>query len=126
MSATGQQAAAAESTPLHRTTLAELRNGRPGRTVRFDGADLGSATSFFLVDAEPGTGPDLHRHGYPETWIVLAGTARFKAGDAWHEAAAGDVLVVPAGVPHRFIADGTQPLSMVCIHASDRIIQTFI
>ena len=44
----------------------------PGGTVRFEGEPFGSSVSFFLVDNEPGAGPDLHRHPYSETWIVRA------------------------------------------------------
>jgi len=113
-------------TELVRTTIGELRARRGGRTARFDGADFGAGASFFMVDAAPGDGPQLHRHTYSETWIVLAGTGMFQAGDAMHEAAAGDVLVVPADTPHRFVATGTESLRMVCIHASARIIQEFV
>jgi mannose-6-phosphate isomerase-like protein (cupin superfamily) len=37
-----------------------------------------------------------------ETFVVLAGRARFRQGDEETEASAGDVLVVPSGTPHRF------------------------
>ena len=39
----------------------------PGGTVTFEGAPFGSEVSFFLVNNEPGSGPDLHRHPYSET-----------------------------------------------------------
>jgi quercetin dioxygenase-like cupin family protein len=38
----------------------------------FEGESHGSGVSFFLVNNEPGQGPDLHRHPYSETWIVRA------------------------------------------------------
>ena len=48
----------------------------PSGTITFEGEGYGSAVSFFLVDNEPGAGPDLHKHPYPETWIIRSGTAR--------------------------------------------------
>jgi hypothetical protein len=39
----------------------------PGGTVTFEGEQHGSGVSFFLVNNEPGAGPDLHRHPYSET-----------------------------------------------------------
>jgi hypothetical protein len=32
------------------------------RTRRFEGEQFGADVSFFLVDNDPGEGPDLHRH----------------------------------------------------------------
>ncbi|MBX9460180.1 MAG: cupin domain-containing protein [Brevundimonas sp.] len=41
-------------------------------------------------------------HPYDETFIVIEGRARFFVGETTLEAAAGDVVLGPAGVPHRF------------------------
>jgi mannose-6-phosphate isomerase-like protein (cupin superfamily) len=79
--------------------------------------------SFFLVNNEPGAGPELHRHPYSETWIVRSGTARFTAAGQDIEAGPGDIVVVEAAVPHRFKNVGTDRLDVICIHASPRIIQ---
>jgi len=46
------------------------------RTIRFEGATYGTDISFFAVDNEPGQGPGLHVHPYPETWVVHSGRAR--------------------------------------------------
>src|SRR5437773_3470078 len=51
----------------------------PGGTVTFQGEAHGSGVSFFLVNNEPGAGPDLHKHPCSETWIVRAGRARITA-----------------------------------------------
>ena len=56
------------------------------RTVRFEGTEYGTDISFFAVDNEPGQGPGLHTHPYPETWIVHSGLARIVAGDEVIEA----------------------------------------
>ncbi len=95
----------------------------PGGTIRFEGDRYGSGVSFFLVNSEPGAGPDLHRHPYSETWIVRGGKARFTADGVDLEAGAGDIVVVGAQTPHKFKNVGTDRLDIVCIHASPRIIQ---
>ena len=62
----------------------------PGGTVKFEGDPYGSGVSFFLVNNEPGTGPDLHKHPYSETWIVRSGKARITADGEDIEAGPGD------------------------------------
>ncbi|GAA5202674.1 cupin domain-containing protein [Microbacterium jejuense] len=101
---------------------AELGVGT-GRTRRFIGAEHDAAVSYFFVDNEPGQGPDLHRHPYPETWVVLEGEARITIGDVVLHAVPGDTATGPANVWHGFKNSGTSRLRVLCIHASDRIIQ---
>ena len=66
----------------------------PGGTVTFEGEPYGSGVSFFLVNNEPGNGPDLHRHPYSETWIIRSGQGLFTADGQDIEAGPGDILVV--------------------------------
>jgi mannose-6-phosphate isomerase-like protein (cupin superfamily) len=66
----------------------------PGGTVTFEGESHGSGVSFFLVNNEPGEGPDLRRHPYSETWIVRSGRARITADGEDIEAGPGDIAVV--------------------------------
>lgn len=94
-----------------------------GRTRRFIGAEHAAGVSYFFVDNEPGQGPDLHRHPYPETWVVLEGEARVEIGDSVLHAVEGDTATAPANVWHGFKNSGTGRLRILCIHASDRIIQ---
>ena len=94
-----------------------------GGTVAFEGEAHGSGVSFFLVNNQPGAGPDLHRHPYSETWIVRSGMALFTADGEELEARAGDILVVGPATPHKFKNAGDERLEMVCIHASPRMIQ---
>ena len=98
----------------------------PGSTVKFEGAPYGSGVSFFLVNAEPGDGPNLHKHPYSETWIVRQGKARITADGEIIEAGPGDMAVVSAETPHKFKNIGTERLDIICIHASPRIIQEWL
>jgi quercetin dioxygenase-like cupin family protein len=74
--------------------------------------------SMFLVHNQPGDGPELHRHPYPEIFVVHAGQAGFQLDDTWLTANVGDVVMAPAGAAHRFTNLGPGELSMTCIHAA--------
>jgi mannose-6-phosphate isomerase-like protein (cupin superfamily) len=95
----------------------------PGGTVTFEGEPHGSGVSFFLVNNEPGEGPDLHKHPYSETWIVRSGKARITADDKEIEAGPGDIAVVGPETPHKFKNMGPDRLEIICIHASPLIVQ---
>ena len=91
------------------------------RAGSFEGAEHGSEVSFFVVDAAPGKGPRLHTHPYSETFLVQAGRGSFRRGERSIEAAAGDVVVVPADTPHGFQSLGPENLRLVAIHASPHV-----
>ena len=57
---------------------------------------------------EPGRGPSLHRHAYPEVFIVADGEATFTVDGAEHVARGGQTVVVPAGAAHRFQNTGSR------------------
>ena len=79
-----------------------------------------------VVAAPPGGGPRLHRHPYEEVFVIQEGTATFTAGDETVEAKGGQVVVVPAGVPHRFVNTGEGLLRQVDIHANDRFVTEWL
>ena len=92
-------------------------------TVTFVGEPHGSGVSLFLVNAQPGHGPGLHRHPYSETWIVRGGKGLFTADGDELEAGRGDILVVGPETPHKFTSLGPERLDVICIHASPRMVQ---
>lgn len=96
------------------------------RTLKFEGADYGSEISFFFVRSNPGQGPELHRHPYTETWIVLHGEATITMGDNKVVATEGTTAVVQPEVWHRFVNSGQETLQMMCIHAAPRMITEFL
>ena len=100
----------------------------PDRGNLFEGASHGATdVSFFLVDRQlPGGGPALHSHPYPEVFVVLEGTAGFVVDGKEVEARAGQVVVGPAGQPHRFWNAGPGRLRTVNIHPSARVVQTWV
>jgi mannose-6-phosphate isomerase-like protein (cupin superfamily) len=108
---------------MHSVLRLSEQQRSPGGTLTFEGEPFGSAVSFFLVNNEPGMGPDLHRHPYSETWIVRSGKARITADGEDLEVGPGDIIAVTAETPHKFKNIGTEPLDIICVHASPRIIQ---
>jgi mannose-6-phosphate isomerase-like protein (cupin superfamily) len=101
-------------------SIDELRRG--GSTARFEGHAHGADVSFFVVNGVEGDGPDLHRHPYEETFVILEGSAAFTVDGETLEAAAGTILVVPPGAAHKFVV-GRDGLRSVNIHSRDRMSQ---
>ncbi len=94
---------------------------------KFEGYRYGDVgVSFFLVDSPPGGGAVLHYHPYEEIFVTLEGNATFTVGDDTIEVSTGQIVVAPAGVPHKFVNSGTGPLRQVDIHPSGRIQQVNI
>ncbi|HEX2740547.1 MAG TPA: cupin domain-containing protein [Rubrobacter sp.] len=93
----------------------------------FEGHHHGDTNvSFIVIDAPQGRGPKLHKHPYEEVFVVQEGEATFTAGDDVIEARGGQVVVVPAGVPHKFVNSGAGRLRQVDIHASERFITEWL
>ncbi len=84
----------------------------------------GPVTVLAYGNDTPGEGPRLHVHPYDETFVVIQGRARFFVGDAVIDAEAGEVVLGPKAVPHRFENLGPGRLQTIDIHHSPRWIQT--
>ena len=94
----------------------------PGNLIgRFEGRDYGSSVSFFIGTFRPGTGPSLHRHPYDETFIVEAGSATFTIAADTVELRAGQIAVVPAETPHKFVSG--EGFRLISITPADRMTQ---
>jgi mannose-6-phosphate isomerase-like protein (cupin superfamily) len=101
----------------------------PSSTIahRFEGHRYGDVdVSVFLVDCPPGGGAVLHTHPYEEVFVTLEGEATFTVGDDTITVGAGQIVVAPAGVSHKFVNSGSGPLKQVDIHPSGRIQQVNI
>jgi mannose-6-phosphate isomerase-like protein (cupin superfamily) len=82
------------------------------------GSEHGAGVCLLFVDAPPGDGPGLHRHPYEELFVIQEGRCTFFVGDDEFETGAGDIVIAPAGVPHRFVNSGDGPLRQLDIHVS--------
>jgi mannose-6-phosphate isomerase-like protein (cupin superfamily) len=93
----------------------------------FEGALHGGVgLSLVLTEAPPGEGPALHTHPYDEVHVVQEGKAAFAGGGSRGELRAGDIIVIPAGVPHRFENCGRGPLRQLGIHLSPRFVTKWL
>jgi mannose-6-phosphate isomerase-like protein (cupin superfamily) len=94
----------------------------PGNLVgRFEGREHGSSVSFFIGTFDAGTGPGLHLHPYDETFIVEAGSATFTVDGETFELGAGQITVVPANTPHKFVSG--EGFRLISISAADHMRQ---
>jgi hypothetical protein len=55
-----------------------------------------------------------------------AGRATFTVGEETIDVTGGQIVVAPAGVPHKFINPGTGPLRQIDIHANDRFVTVWL
>lgn len=85
--------------------------------------DTGVTILFYGTD-NVGEGPALHVHPYDEIFIIREGRARYVIGDQEFEAEAGDILIGPRNIPHKFENVGPGRLDTCDIHLSDEWIQT--
>ena len=96
-------------------------------SYEFEGHHHEAGVSFIVIeDAPPGSGPKLHRHPYDEVFVVQEGTAIFTTGDEVIEVSGGQIVVVQAGVPHKFVNSGAGRLRQIDIHASERFITEWL
>lgn len=95
-----------------------------GMSHEFVGQSYGAPFSAYIVSAQSGEGPPLHKHPYVEVAFVLEGLARITVGDEEREVSAGGIAVIPANTPHRFVNAGDTILRQIDVHASPDFIQT--
>ena len=72
---------------------------------------------------EPGGGMPKHTNTVEHEQYVLRGRARIGLGDEVVEVKQGDVLYIPAGLPHWYEALGDEPFEFLCMvpNKEDRI-----
>jgi mannose-6-phosphate isomerase-like protein (cupin superfamily) len=90
------------------------------------GAEHGATISLILDRSDPGGGPRLHRHPYDETWVVEEGNLTFQLDDERVSASAGDIVIAPPGVAHKFTNDGPGRSQLVCIHAHPTMVTEWL
>ena len=96
------------------------------QTNEFEGTEHGAEVSFIVVDWPAGHRVPLHRHAYPEIFIVQEGQATYTVGSATLEVKAPQVIVAAANVPHAFVNSGEGRLKQVDIHVSPRIVTEWL
>ena len=93
----------------------------------FEGSQYGDTNvSFLIIEAPPGSGPQLHSHPYQEIFVVQEGQATFTIGEATLEATGGQIVIAPAGIPHKFVNSSVGVLRQIDIHPSPRMITIWL
>jgi quercetin dioxygenase-like cupin family protein len=85
------------------------------------GSEHGLATSVMHATIAPGNGPLRHRHPHAEIFVLHTGSGRFDVDGETFHAEAGDVLIIPAGSWHGFVATGDDILRETAIHENPRL-----
>ncbi|MGO1974084.1 MAG: cupin domain-containing protein [Propionibacteriaceae bacterium] len=88
----------------------------------------GSAGISLIVEGttQAGVGPRLHLHpSYAETFVIRRGGVTFTIGDEVFDAHAGQILVVPAATPHKFVTK-VGGYEAVHIHSAERFDTTWL
>lgn len=94
-----------------------------GNTYEFQGIQYQDTNvSFIWVDMPPGGTIRLHKHPYEEIFIIQEGAATFTVGSVTLEARAGQVILVPADVPHKFENLSDQQLKQIDIHVNKQFV----
>jgi mannose-6-phosphate isomerase-like protein (cupin superfamily) len=98
-----------------------------GNTYEFQGIQhQDTNVSFIWVDMPPGGTIRLHKHPYEEIFIIQEGLATFTVGSATLEARAGQVIIVPAGTPHKFMNLSDTQLKQIDIHVNKQFITDWL
>jgi mannose-6-phosphate isomerase-like protein (cupin superfamily) len=96
---------------------------RDGNTYEFEGVQHpDTEVSFIWVDMPPGGVIRLHKHPYQEIFIIQEGVATFTVGSTTLEAHAGQIILVPADTPHKFMNLSDTRLKQVDIHVSKQFV----
>jgi len=97
-----------------------------GNTYEFQGIHQDTNVSFIWVDMPPGGAIRLHKHPYEEIFIIQEGTATFNVDSVTLEARAGQIIIVPAEVPHKFMNLSDKQLKQIDIHINKQFITDWL
>jgi mannose-6-phosphate isomerase-like protein (cupin superfamily) len=96
---------------------------RDGNTNEFEGFQYqDTEVSFIWVDMVPGGNVRLHKHPYKEIFIILEGIATFTVDSTTLQAHAGQIILVPADTPHKFMNKDDGQLRQIDIHVNKEFI----
>jgi quercetin dioxygenase-like cupin family protein len=79
------------------------------------GPDQGPNFALRRFIMEPGGGMPRHTNTVEHEQYVLRGRASITLGEERHRVSAGDVVFIPAGMPHSYTAEGDEPFEFLCV-----------
>ena len=93
----------------------EVKAGKGTKRQVLIGPDEGPNFALRRFIMQPGGGMPRHTNTVEHEQYVLRGRASITLGDARHDVQAGDVVFIPAGVPHSYQAEGDEPFEFLCV-----------
>ena len=98
-----------------------------GNMYEFEGIHhQATEVSFIWVDMPPGGTIRHHNHPYKEIFIIQEGVATFTVGSTTLEAHAGQIIIVPADIPHKFMNLSDRQLKQIDIHVNKRFMTEWL
>ena len=79
------------------------------------GPDEGPHFALRRFIMQPGGGMPAHTNTVEHEQYVLRGRARVGIGDQVHDVRQGDVVFIPAGLPHWYQAQPGEPFEFLCV-----------
>lgn len=79
------------------------------------GPDEGPNFALRRFTIQPGGGMPRHTNTVEHEQFVLRGSASVTLGDEHRRVSAGDVVFIPAGMPHSYRTEGDEPFEFLCI-----------
>ncbi len=100
---------------------------RDRHTYEFEGSRYAATeVPFIWVDMPSGGSVRLHKHPYKEIFIIQEGVSTFTIGSTTLEAHAGQIIIVPADMPHKFKNASDRQLRQIDIHANSEFITVWL
>jgi len=94
----------------------EVKAGKGTRRQVLIGPEQGPNFAMRRFIMEPGGGMPMHTNTVEHEQYVLRGSARVTIAGKQHHVKKGDVVFIPAGVPHNYTADeGEEPFEFLCV-----------
>jgi len=124
--------------------LGAPQEGEPEFIARFDRAEvypLAEGTKFRDLFAsrfgskgicggygefQPGTGLPCHLHKFDESITIVKGRATCQVAGRSYSVGNYDTAMVPTGLPHRFLNEGSEPMAMIWVYAGDEPERTIV
>jgi len=112
---------------MNYTILNRVDLPRDGNTYEFEGVQYDETEiSFIWIDMPPGGVIRLHQHPYKEIFIIQEGISTFTVGSETLEAHAGQVIIVPAETPHKFMNMSDKQLKQIDIHVNKEFVTVWL
>jgi mannose-6-phosphate isomerase-like protein (cupin superfamily) len=100
-------------------------HGRLFKTKRPEG--MKSFTNFARLTINPGKSNNIHTHeGIEQVYLVIKGGGTVFVGDESQEVTSGDVIFLPADIPHGFFNTGDKQAIVMLIGTQVKTEECFI